>query len=165
MSKCSIDTYSKVFEEKNCVEFDFNKYAQSCIFFLLCDSHVVYIGATTRGLTGVALAKDALQKRWDIYPDSTMIMQVDANNADQILTHYLLKYNPSYNDRVPKDGAYTINTVKKKLLQDFGVSLNRAAVVKLLNKYLIQQHYFSMRYYIKKSQYELLLFKMRSELM
>ena len=79
-----------IFNEEKATLFN-NKYSKSCIYFLLQNNKVVYVGKTLNGKLRINKHKN--EKIFDeIY-----IIKCKKNELSEIEDYYMMKYKPKYN--------------------------------------------------------------------
>lgn len=79
-----------IFNEEKATLFN-NKYSKSCIYFLLQNNKVVYVGKTLNGKLRINQHKN--EKIFDeIY-----IIKCKKNELSEIEDYYMMKYKPKYN--------------------------------------------------------------------
>jgi len=74
-----------------------NTLSKACIYFLLYEGEVVYVGQSTSVYARLQAHRIDPRKKWDAY----VIHEVDAKDMDAIELHYYEQLRPRYNKAIP----------------------------------------------------------------
>lgn len=99
-----------IFDEKNAILFD-NEYSHSCIYFLIKNNVVVYVGKTINGKWRIK------QHRYDKNYDKVYIIKCESDDLMELEDKYMMKYKPEYNilyNTNRKNIITTYNEVRRK---------------------------------------------------
>lgn len=99
-----------IFDEKNAILFD-NEYSYSCIYFLIKNNVVVYVGKTINGKWRIK------QHKYDKDYDKVYIIKCKSDDLMELEDKYMMKYKPRYNmlyNTNRKNIITTYNEVRKK---------------------------------------------------
>lgn len=93
-----------LFEEENAILFD-NEYSQCCIYFLIENGIVVYVGKTENGKWRIKQHKN--QKKYD----DVYIIKCNFDDLMELEDYYMMKYKPKYN--------IMYNTTRKNIMNAY----------------------------------------------
>lgn len=139
-----------IFEERNAVLFD-DEYSRSCIYFLINNKIVVYVGKTQNGKRRITQHKN--DKRFDeIY-----IIKCDYDELMELEDYYMMKYKPKYNllyNTTRKNVIKTYDELRKKVditiielidyIKENNIIIekfNNVESVKLIDHWKIKEHF------------------------
>ena len=115
----------EIIKNKLLLDKDFN-----CIYFLIKNNEIVYVGQSTRGIRRIYEHTD---KEFDYYN----IIKVDKEELDLKETEAIIKFNPKYNKSIPiKNNLYIL---KSKINKEYNISPNGFRAIEL--KYGIKPKY------------------------
>lgn len=103
-----------IFDEEKAILFN-NKYSNSCVYFLVHNNKVVYVGKTSNGKFRINQHKE--EKTFDkIY-----IIKCKKNELLETEDYYMMKYKPKYNllsNNNRKNIITVYNEIRKKYFGD-----------------------------------------------
>ena len=101
-----------------------------CIYFLIKNEEIVYIGQSVNGISRI-------QQHTDKDFDSYFILETKKEYLNDLESHYIVKFNPIYNKRVSYIPTGLIN--KYKIFKEFKIN---ASVFKIIEfSYSIKPKY------------------------
>ena len=108
-----------------------------CIYFLIKNSEIVYIGQSTNGISRI-------QQHTDKDFDSYFILETSKEHLNDLESHYIVKFNPVYNKRVSYIPTGLIN--KYKIFKEFKIN---GSVFKIIESFYglnpIYENYYSIK--------------------
>lgn len=132
-----------LFEEKNAILFD-NQYSNSCIYFLIKDNIVVYVGKTTNGKWRIKQHKN------DKNYDKVYIIKCKSKELMKLEDDYMMKYKPKYNILHNVDRKNII-TIYNQLRKEYKIGI--IALIDYIKKNNIKIEKFHNVESIKKTDY------------
>lgn len=120
----------------------------NCIYLLLKNEEVVYVGQTTIGLARV------FQHRGKKDFDFIKLIPCDECELTELEDRYIAKYQPIYNQTKKKASNYNFLKVKSRIKQHFDITLTLEKFDDILWNLGITKYYVGDTYCISQQDYE-----------
>lgn len=133
-------------KEKFDRKFKLQDVVMPCIYFLLDNGEVVYVGKTEYGL------KRVLCHISDKVFDEIKVKLFPPSLLDEKETYYIAKYHPKYNHSIPN--VYSAKRIKQLLLSNYGVRVRKKQVEAWIDDNVLESLFFRGERHIDKNNFD-----------
>lgn len=89
-----------------------------CVYFLISEDKIVYVGKTCRGLERMqshTIGTESKTKKFDSY---FFIKCQDEEEMSELETSYIIQYNPKYNKTLPSNAKFVSISKAKEIIKE-----------------------------------------------